>query len=159
MNAKVFLPCFVAALTASAADPPSQLNSTLRTPIQITESERFQALMAPKKGISPIAIGRSGFNFNGSLAYGFRRLPHEEDLTHAQRFLRLPLIRLFVPGPMENPPETGGKYFAWRSDECSVPWTQAASRPSVVKGSEANPAVREGPDIQHGLVNIQFRKH
>jgi len=159
MNAKLFLLCFVSALTASAADPPAQFNSTLRTPIQVTESERFQALIAPKKDISPIAIGRSGFVFKGPLAYGFRRLPHEENLTRAQRFLRLPVIRLFVPGPMERPPETGGKYFAWRSDECSDSWTRAASRPSVVKGPESTPAVREGPDIQQGLLNVQLRKH
>src|SRR5882724_1470084 len=137
MNAKLFLLCFVSAWTASAADPPAQLNSTLRTPIQITESERFQALIAhTKANPSAIAIGRSDFVFSGPLVYGFRKLPHQENLTKAQKFLRLPVIRLFVPGPMPRPPETGGRYFAWRS-ESDLAWTTAASRPGIIRGPES----------------------
>jgi hypothetical protein len=80
--------------------------------------------------MSVIALGRSDFVFSGPLVYGFRRLPHEEHLSRTRRFLRLPIIRLFVPGPMPVP-EEGGKYFAWRSDECSLPWREAASRPDI----------------------------
>ena len=136
MNAKLFLLCFVSALTAAAADPPAQFNSMVLKPLQITEAERLQSLLAPRRDIPVIAIGRSDFVFSGPLVQGFRRLPHEENLSRGQKFLRLPLIRLFVPGPMERPPETGGKYFAWRSDECSVPWVLAASRPPISKGPE-----------------------
>jgi len=139
MNAKLFLLCFVSALPAYAADPPSQLDSTLRSPIQVTESERFQALIAhAKQNPSAISIGRSDFVFSGPLVYGFRRLPHEENLTRTQKFLRLPVIRLFVPGPMERPPETGGRYFAWKSDESRIlAWTTAASRPGIIRGPES----------------------
>lgn len=136
MNAKLFLLCFASALTAASADPPAQFNSTVRTPLQITESERLQSLLAPRRDIPVIAIGRSDFVFSGPLVQGFRRLPHQDNLSRGQKFLRLPLIRLFVPGPMERPPETGGKYFAWRNDGCSVPWILAASRPTIAKGPE-----------------------
>jgi hypothetical protein len=140
MKANLFLLCFASALTAYAADPPGQLNSTLRTPIEVTQSERFQALIAHSKpNPSAIAIGRSDFVLSGQLVYGFRRLPHEEGLTKTQRFLRLPVIRLFVPGPMPNPPESGGRYFAWKSEESrTLAWTTAASRPGIIRGPESS---------------------
>src|ERR1043165_5368965 len=120
MKTKLFLLCFVSALTAHAGDTNTQFSSSMRTPIQVSESERFQAMIQhAKSNPSAIAIGRSDFVLSGSLVYGFRRLPPEEDLTHFQKILRLPLIRLVVPGPMERPPETGPKYFAWKSDQSS----------------------------------------
>jgi len=134
MNAKVFLLCFVAAATASAADPPAQFNSTILQPIPLNDSARFQNLLTQKQDFSVIALGRSDFVFSGPLVFGFRRLPHAENLSRGRRFLRLPIIRLFVPGPMENPPTSGGKYFAWRNEKCSLSWPQAASRPEIVKG-------------------------
>ena len=136
MKTKLLLLCFGSALTAYAADPPAQFNSSLRTGIQITESERFQALMEhSKQNLSTVSIGHSGFNLSGPFVYGFRKLPPREDLTRAQRFLRLPVIRLFVPGPMPNPPESGGRYFAWRSEESRIlAWTTAANRVGTTKG-------------------------
>ena len=157
MKTKVFLLCFVSALTAHAVDLPAEFNSTAIKPLPLTESQRMQ-IFATRRDPPVISLGKSGFNLSGSLAYGFRRLPPQEDLTRAQKFLRLPLIRLFVPGPMERPPETGGRYFAWRNEESPLPWTRAASRPATVKGPEVNPAVRDGPDIQKGQLNIGFRK-
>jgi hypothetical protein len=157
MKTRVFLLCFVSALTAYAADPPEQFNSTALKPLPLTEAQRMQIFTA-KRDPPVITLGKSGFNLSGSLVYGFRPLPPQEDLTRAQRFLRLPLIRLFVPGPMPRPPETGGRYFAWRNEESPLPWTRAASRPAIIKGSESNPAVRDGPEIQKGILNIGFRK-
>ena len=136
MNAKVFLLCFGSALTAYAADPPAQFNSSMLKPLPHSESERWQNFITPRKDVSVIAIGRSDFVFSGPLVSGFRRLPPEEGLSRTRRFLRLPVIRLFVPGPMERPPEGGPKYFAWRSEECSLDWSHAASRPEISKGAD-----------------------
>jgi hypothetical protein len=135
MNAKLFLLCFVSAATASAADPPAQFNSTVLAPIPLSESARLHNMLTQKPDLPVIALGRSDFVFSGPLVEGFRRLPHAEGLSRGQRFLRLPIIRLFVPGPMESPPKTG-KYFLWHNENCSLPWTSAASRPRITKGPE-----------------------
>ena len=133
MKAKLFLLCFVGAVTASAADPPAQFDSTVQKPIPLNRSERAQNLLAQKPAAPVIILGRTDFVFSGPLVEGFRRLPPQENLSRGQRFLRLPLVRLFVPKPMERPPE-GGKYFAWRNENCSLSWPEAASRPEIVKG-------------------------
>ena len=131
MNAKVFLLCFVAAVSASAADPPAQFNSTVLQPLPPGDTARFQNLLTQKQDFSVIALGRSDFVFSGPLVFGLRRLPHADNLSRGQKFLRLPIIRMFVPGPMERPPGTG-KYFAWH--DCSLSWPEAASRPEIGKG-------------------------
>jgi hypothetical protein len=138
MNAKLFLLCFGSALTIYAADSPTQFESTMHDFISHDHSERFQNFITPRKGSSVIAIGRSDFVFSGPLAQGFRRLPHEENLSRGQKFLRLPVIRLFVPGPMERPPEGGPKYFAWKNDANPMAWKTAASRPEITKGAESS---------------------
>jgi hypothetical protein len=129
MKAKLFLLCFVSALTASAADLSSQFDSTVLPHMPYSDSARWDSLLTPRRDIPVITLGRSDFVFSGPLVEGFRTLPHQENVSRGQRFLRLPLIRLFVPKPMPVP--TGGKYFAWRSDECSLPWREAASRPDI----------------------------
>lgn len=136
MNVKLFLLCFVAVASAAAADGPTttmQLNTTLYPPPQSSDSLHAPIVITPKKDMPVIQMGRSDFVFSGPLVQGFRRLPPQEGLSRGQRFLRLPVIRLFVPQPMPNPPETG-KYFAWRNEECSLSWPEAASRPAILKG-------------------------
>jgi len=129
MRTTVFLLCFVAAFTAAAGEPPAQFSSSVRPGIPITEGERQVDFIFAKRAAPVIALGKSDFVLSGPLVAGFRRLPPQENLTRAQRFLRLPIIRLFVPGPMERPPGGTGKYFAWRNDDSDLPWTLAASRP------------------------------
>ncbi|HEY2083431.1 MAG TPA: hypothetical protein VGI88_11660 [Verrucomicrobiae bacterium] len=131
MNAKLFLLCFVLAATASAADPSAQFNSTALQPIPLTESMRLQNFLTAKPEFPVIALGRSDFVLSGPLIEGFRKLPPAENLSRGRRFLRLPVIRLFVPKPMPWPDE-GGKYFAWHNS--SLPWTLASSRPKIGKG-------------------------
>jgi hypothetical protein len=133
MNAKLFLLCFASAATALAADPSTNNFSSTLAPIPITETMRLQNLLTPKLDIPIIALGRSDFVLSGPLVYGFRRLPPAENLSRGQRFLRLPVIRLFVPKPMPWPNE-GGKYFAWRNTDNSLPWDLASSRPRIQKG-------------------------
>jgi hypothetical protein len=137
MKTKVFLLCFVSALTAYAEDPPSQFQVTMSKSMPLTEAERQKNFLEARRDTPVITLGKSDFVFSGPLVQGFRKLPPpSEPLTHAQRFLRLPVIRLFVPQPMENPPGGTGKYFAWRTSECSSAWPLAASRPAIAKGPE-----------------------
>ncbi|HEX4265867.1 MAG TPA: hypothetical protein VH597_16155 [Verrucomicrobiae bacterium] len=133
MKTKLFLLCFASAATALAADSPTNsYNFTSRlAPIPITEEMRLQNLLTPKLDLPVIALGKSDFVLSGPLVEGFRRLPPAENLSRGQKFLRLPVIRLFVPKPMPWP-EDGGKYFAWHNN--SLPWTLASSRPGIQKG-------------------------
>ncbi|HWD92300.1 MAG TPA: hypothetical protein VG938_08125 [Verrucomicrobiae bacterium] len=134
MNTKLFLLCFAsAAATALAADSPTNNFTSTRSPIPITESMRLENLLTPRLDLPVIPLGKSDFVLSGPLAYGFRRLPPVENLSRGQKFLRLPLIRLFVPKPMPWPNE-GGKYFAWRNTDNSLPWELASSRPGIQKG-------------------------
>ena len=137
MKTTVFLLCFVSALTAFGADPvaQAQLNASVLKGIPLTEAERQKEFIEAKRDAPVIALGKSDFVISGPLVAGFRKLPPaEEPTTRVQRFLRLPVIRLFVPGPMPNPPGGTGKYFAWRSEQCAMAWPQAADRPPIEKG-------------------------
>jgi hypothetical protein len=136
MKTTVYLLCFVSALTAFGADPATQaqFNATVLKGIPLTEAERQKEFIEARREPPVIALGKSDFVISGPLVAGFRKLPARQDLTRTQRFLRLPVIRLFVPGPMENPPGGTGKYFAWRSEQCAMAWPQAANRPPIEKG-------------------------
>jgi len=126
--------CYGFLLSASTvfADPPTQYNSTTLQPIPYSDSSRWHTLLTEKHDSVLITLGKSDFTVSSPLIEGFRPLRHSEGLSRGQRFLRLPIIRLFVPGPMEKPPGGTGHYFAWRS--CDMPWTDAASRPDIIKG-------------------------
>lgn len=132
MNAKPFLLCFIAASTVfAAAAPPRQYNATSLQSIPFNDWSRLHSLLTEKRDSPLITLGKTDFTISSPLIEGFRPLRHSEDLSRGQRFLRLPIIRLFVPGPMEKPPGTG-RYFAWRN--CDLPWIEAASRPGIIKG-------------------------
>jgi len=148
MKTTVFLLCFVSAFAAVAGDPPTQFSSSARTGIPITEGQRQVEFIFAKRDAPVIALGKSDFVLSGPLVAGFRKLPPQENLTRTQRFLRLPLIRLFVPGPMERPPGGTGKYFAWRNDNCDLPWTVAASRPVGARWTDWRNAQPDGMLIQ-----------
>ena len=132
MNAKPFLLCFISVSAAFAADPPGQYNATTLQPIPYSDPSRWRTLLIEKRDSPLIVLGKSDFTISSPLIEGLRPLRHAEGLSRGQRFLRLPVIRWFVPGPMEKPPGGTGHYFAWRN--CDLPWTEAASRPGIVKG-------------------------
>ena len=134
MKTTIFLLCFVSALTAWAGDPPAQFSTNVRPGIPITPTERQLDFLFARRDPSVIVLGKSDFVLGGPLIAGLRKLPPREDLSRGQKFLRLPIIRLLVPGPMENPPGGTGKYFSWRSEECSLAWPQAANRPPIQQG-------------------------
>ena len=131
MNAKLFLLCFISASTVFAADTPSQYTDTSLQPIPFSDPSRLRPLLTEKRDSPLVTLGKSDFTIGGPLIEGFRPMRHSEDLSRGQKFLHLPIIRLFVPGPMEKPPGTG-RYFAWRN--CDLPWTAAASRPPIIAG-------------------------
>lgn len=138
MNTKPLLLWFISAATTFAADPPSNhpdqlYNATALPPIPLIEMSHFNNVVT-KKPVSPlVTLGKSDFVITGPLVEGLRPLQTSEHLNVAQKFLRLPIIRLFVPGPMESPPGTG-KYFAWRNSDDDEPWEVRSSRPGIVKG-------------------------
>jgi len=157
MNAKLFLLCVATTVTAYAGDPPSaQFKSSALKPIPLDPTARFQNFLTQKDSPSVIALGRSDFVFSGPLVTGFRRLPHEDHLNIGQKFLRLPVIRLFVPGPMPMPPEGGPKYFAWRSEEGTQPWTVAASRRDIRRGPGQGWTEAEQSEPNWSLFNISL---
>jgi len=141
MKTTIFLLCFVAAGTALAGEPPAQFSTSVRPGIPISPAERRLDFLFAKRDPAVIVLGKSDFVMGGPLIAGLRPMPREENLSVGRKFLRLPVIRLFVPGPMDNPPGTG-KYFAWRNDDSAMSWTVAASRPAVSKGAD----VRLEPD-------------
>jgi len=87
--------------------------------------EHWDRLIVEKKEFPPINLGKSGFVLSGPWVDGFRRRRYDPDRTFTQKILGLPVIRLFVPGPMPSPPDSGGRYFAWRS-ETSRAWINAS---------------------------------
>jgi len=134
MNVKPLLFSLLAASTAFAADPPARYDSTaIVPPIPLNGESAWRPLLASKPEFQPITLGKSDFVISGPLIEGFRRSPRSENLSLRQKFLRLPVIRMVVPQPMEQPPGTG-KYFAWRNVDCTAPWPAAASRPDLMKG-------------------------
>ena len=109
----------------------------------MTRAERQNEFLEARRDAPVITFGKSDIVLSGPLVAGLRKLPHEEGLSRAQKFLRLPVIRLFVPGPMEKPPGGTGKYFAWRNENSPLPWPVAASRPVGARGGAD---VRREPD-------------
>lgn len=74
----------------------------------------------------------------GSLRIGKRRVPVSSPIIEGliprksppgsslgKRLLNLPVVRLFVPQPIEEPP-VSGQYFYWR-DSSSKPWASISS--------------------------------
>ena len=134
MKAQLPLLCLFAATTGLAADTPSDYTATAFPPFRVnTDPAHWDKLITRSQNSPVIALGKSDFVISGPLIQGFKPLRSHEDLNLGQKFLRLPIIRLVVPGPMENPPGGTGKYFAWRN--CSQAWPQAASRPGIGKGT------------------------
>lgn len=135
MNAKPLLLCLFSASTALAGDPPTHYNSSALPPMPLFSRSRLHAVpLTPKPETALITLGKSDFVVTAPLIEGLRPLRHTEGMSPGQKFLHLPVIRLFVPGPMPSPPGGTGKYFAWRSSEIDEPWEVRASRPPLAKG-------------------------
>jgi hypothetical protein len=128
---KTFLLCFLPVVPVFAGDTTAQFNSSTILPLPMNDPARIHNMLTVKSDSPLVVLGKTDFTISGPLIEGFRRLPKAENLSLGQKFLRLPVIRLFVPRPMESPPGTG-RYFMWRSSD--LPWTAAASRRPILKG-------------------------
>jgi len=133
MKTVVFLLCF-GSVWVVAADAQVQSDFSARQGIPITSVERREIFLEMRPHEPVIALGKSDIVIGGPLVAGLRKLPPQDGLSRGQKFLRLPIIRLFVPGPMEQPPGGTGRYFAWKSEQCALAWPQAANRPAIFKG-------------------------
>src|SRR5439155_22355596 len=94
---------------------------------------RLDDAIVEKREFTTITLGKSDFEVSGPLIEGLRRRRSEADRNLGQKILGFPLVRLFVPQRMPSPPQSGGKYFAWRR-ESSQPWVSIASGAGVAAG-------------------------
>lgn len=133
MNAKPLLFCLFSASTALAGDLPAQYNAKAFPAVPLYTPSHSKDFLIKKPESPLVTLGKSDFVVTGPLIEGLRPLGHSADLSPGRKFLRLPIIRLFVPGPMPTPPGTG-KYFYWRNTDNDEPWTVRAARPCIVKG-------------------------
>jgi hypothetical protein len=137
MNAKLFLLCLFPTAMAFAQDSAVQINSTSLPPVHWnTDAAHWDKWITERRSSAVVALGKSDFVLSGPIIEGFRPLHKSENLSIGQKILRLPVIRLLVPRPMESPPETG-KYFAWRG-ESNRPWTAIAEGGSAGGGPTDN---------------------
>jgi len=133
MNAKPLLFCLFSASTAFAGDPPAQYNAKAFPAVPLYSHSQSSVWLTKKTESPLVTLAKTDFTVTGPLIDGLRPLGHSADLSPGRKFLRLPIIRLFVPGPMPSPPGTG-KYFAWRASDNDEPWEARSSRPCIVKG-------------------------
>jgi len=125
---------------AAAQNEPSLLNTTTpeaQTPWN-TNPKYWERVLRESKDSPVVKLGKSDYFISGPLVEGLRRHRSSPDLSRGQRFLRLPIVRLFVPLPMPSPPG-GGKYFLW--GESSRPWTAIAE--GAAAGALSNPLTHE----------------
>ena len=98
------------------------------------EATHPDRVLREKPEPSSIQIGKSDYAITGPLVEGLRRKKASPDLSRGERFLRLPVVRLFVPLPTPPPPG-GGKYFRWGQTDRS--WVHVASGAAPGIGSDA----------------------
>ncbi len=103
-----------------------------------TDPRYWEKVLHESKEFPDVKLGKSDFTVGGPLVDGLRRRKSSPDLSLGKRFLRLPIVRLFVPQPMPSPPG-GGRYFVW--GDSSRPWTALAE--GVVAADPSNPLTRE----------------
>lgn len=117
----------LAATDVSAADDTAarhdfQSSPAAQTPWNTDPRYWERALREPKE-YRDLKIGRSDYVIRGPLVDSVRRRRATSNESPGRRFLRLPIVRLFVPQPMPEPPG-GGRYFLW--GESSRPWSALA---------------------------------
>jgi len=129
MNARII--CFVVLLSLDLAldaeEPLMQLDI-------VSPRKRFE-WVNPKPSDDPlgqksvgIRLGKSDYIARGPLIDTFRLAPPRDsgERSLARKILNLPIVNIFVPGPMPKPTRTG-KYFAW--GEHDTPWPVLTDRP------------------------------
>ena len=112
-------------LTLGAQERPAQFDAS-KTTLPEWKSLKIEELMEPRP--TRLTLGKSDFVMSGALVETFRAQPQSSgDRTRVQKFLSLPIVNMFVPGPMPKAGR-GGKYFAWGDREES--WSVVSARPA-----------------------------
>lgn len=137
----VVMASLVVAGIAPAGDAPSTHNVRISPQAQTpwtTDPKYWESTLREPKEYRDLRIGRSDFVIRGPFVDALRRRRPSSDPSPGRRFLRLPVVRLFVPQPMPSPPG-GGRYFLW--GEGSRPWSTLAE--GAAAGDLSNPVTRE----------------
>lgn len=135
--------------TAPAGEEPSRYGvvGTPRAQTQWnTDPKYWEHVLREPKHMPDLKLGKSGYTVNGPLADGLRRRRSSPDLSLGKRILRLPVIRLFVPGMPDMPPAGGGKYFLW--GESDRPWS------AIAEGSSAASRHNEVTHEARSLISV-----
>jgi hypothetical protein len=121
MNAKLFLSAGLLAVTLST---PAAESSDIDTSVSYapeastrwrTDPAYWDQFITMHNEPPRYELGKSGFNVGGPIVDGLRFHHYPAGRSLGQKILDLPIVRLFVPGPMPTPPEGSGPgYFAWR---------------------------------------------
>lgn len=131
---------------ARAREEPSRFNSTAPPRAQTqwnTDPKYWARVLREPKALPDLKLGKRGYTVSGPLLDGLRRRHSSPDLRLGNRILRLPIIRMFVPGSPDMPPEGGGKYFRWgKSDR---PWSAIAADGAA--GSRDNAVTHEARSL------------
>lgn len=132
MNAKTLAAVIIAsfAFTMQAQQRPKAIDAattTTKKPLDWNDPKWWEA---NRTNAAHITVGKSEFMVTGPLIETFRvARPSPDERSLGRKFLDLPIINLFVPGPMPpvGNPGVERKYFAW--GDRGVPWTVLADRP------------------------------
>jgi hypothetical protein len=127
MNAKILIAAvFVLCASALRAEEPPPRWDMSTSKLPAWKDPRWGEPMDQTP--SRITLGKSDFVMGGALVDTFRPPPRSSgERTLAHKILSLPILNMFVPGPMPKPGR-GGQYFAW--GERDTPWSAVAERRS-----------------------------
>ncbi len=113
-------------LFASGEEP--QLGFNLFAPAQSSAHWQYNSAvwnqLSTREPSLKISIGPSELVVSGALVETFRRPRNWSDLSLGEKILNFPVLNLFIPGKMPQPPGGIGKYFAW--GERNQSWTLLA---------------------------------
>ena len=144
MNVKLLLPVFLVTLAFFARAEDSKPKYGVATSPKAetgwnTNPAYWERVLGQKRDAPELRIGKSGFVMSGPLLEGVRRQRSSGDRSVGKRLLGLPIVRLFVPGPMPSPPG-GGQYLRW--GESDRPWI-AIAEGGAPGSSTSNPVTHE----------------
>jgi len=123
--AAAFVSCALTLRSQESLPPAPQFDVSVRKNFIEQGDQKWAVSLGQKP--SGISLGKSDFILSGPLVDTFRLAPRSrEDRTLGQKILDLPIISLFVPGPMPKPTRQG-KYFPWSQRD--LPWSVQADRP------------------------------
>jgi hypothetical protein len=88
-----------------------------------TNPEHWERVLRTPADSPPLKLGKSDWTLSGPITDGLRRRRSAPDRSLGKRILSLPIVRLFVPGPMPTPPG-GGRYLLWGDSD--RPWITVA---------------------------------